>query len=300
MALHKKSVLIKTDRGREALVRRLSTLPVRLRPLLIWVDGQRTVAELAHLGKALGGVEALQLLVELGMVALPAATTSATASRSAVASDGAAKPVPTPAPAKAGSAQLPLPSAAPPVAPPAEAPQREGRAPSVPRGTGELLGGAGLQTPPSPLRVQPLAVAAAPGVLSSDAETATAAVPSVHPSVTLSVPPLDAEREPAEAVQTPSAGLTAETGGGSAGPTAAQEVPPVAMTLDDYKARVVAFFEAELGPAADTLVAQIRACSTRRDLKPLLLRGMDNLRYFKGATAAAEFEQGLGRLLPRR
>lgn len=53
--MEKHTLLVKTDKGREALARRAPELGPRLRSLLILVDGKRSVAELDRLGAGLGG-----------------------------------------------------------------------------------------------------------------------------------------------------------------------------------------------------------------------------------------------------
>ena len=53
--MDKHTLLVKTDKGREALARRSPELGPRLRSLLILVDGKRSVAELDRLGAGLGG-----------------------------------------------------------------------------------------------------------------------------------------------------------------------------------------------------------------------------------------------------
>lgn len=63
------TVLIKTKLGRSAIAERDPTLPQRLRPLLIMIDGKRTVRELIKVAAHVGGLEALETLERLGMVA---------------------------------------------------------------------------------------------------------------------------------------------------------------------------------------------------------------------------------------
>lgn len=63
------TVLVKTDKGREALARRSPELGPRLRAMLILVDGQRSVTELDRLGAGLGGVALLEPLLANGWVA---------------------------------------------------------------------------------------------------------------------------------------------------------------------------------------------------------------------------------------
>jgi hypothetical protein len=239
------------------------------------------------LGKALGGIDALQILLELGMVALPdtsaakrgATSAGAGASPRAATAQGLDALVPgapgalAVQPAHDSGREGAIPPAALPVPQPARADRVHSPVPLT-----VSVGAAPLPDPEPPLPVS--------------APPTAASVPAPAPAPLSPVAP-DPSPEPLARPAAPLSPAAVGDGGEVAAPAAP-------LTLDDYKAQVVAFFEAELGAAADTLVAQIRACSTRRDLKPLLLRGMDNLRYFKGATAAAAFEQGLGRLLPRR
>lgn len=57
--MDKNTLLAKTDKGRDAMARRVPELLPRLRSLLILVDGKRSLAELEKLGDGLGGGAAL-------------------------------------------------------------------------------------------------------------------------------------------------------------------------------------------------------------------------------------------------
>jgi hypothetical protein len=73
MPMSESTVLIKTKLGRSAIAERDPVLPQRLRPLLIMVDGKRSVGELTKVATHVGGLAALEALEHLGMVAnLPA------------------------------------------------------------------------------------------------------------------------------------------------------------------------------------------------------------------------------------
>lgn len=69
MSMSNFTVLIKTKLGRSAIAERDPALPQRLRPVLIMVDGKRSVGELVKVAAHLGGLDALQALERLGMVA---------------------------------------------------------------------------------------------------------------------------------------------------------------------------------------------------------------------------------------
>ena len=70
--MEKNTLLVKTDKGREALARRLPELGPRLRSMLIMVDGQRSFSELEKLGAGLGGGTALlEQLLSHGWIASP-------------------------------------------------------------------------------------------------------------------------------------------------------------------------------------------------------------------------------------
>lgn len=64
--MDKNTLLAKTEKGRDAMARRLPELGPRLRSMLILVDGKRSAAELDKLGAGLGGGAALleQLLAQ--------------------------------------------------------------------------------------------------------------------------------------------------------------------------------------------------------------------------------------------
>jgi hypothetical protein len=67
--MDKNTQLAKTEKGRDAMARRVPELVPRLRSMLILVDGKRTVSELDKLGAALGGGMALlEQLVAHGWV----------------------------------------------------------------------------------------------------------------------------------------------------------------------------------------------------------------------------------------
>lgn len=168
MPLEPNTPLTKTELGREAIARRLPELPPRLRPVLIMMDGKRTLAELSQLAEAMGGQAAVAQLLDLGLAA-------------------------------------PVPGA-----------------------------------PPTTLNPVP--------------------------------PPLDG-RGPDQ---------------GSAG----------ALSLEQFRMQLADYFEAQLGPSAQMLGIQIRACQQVRDLKPLIARGTDNLQHFKGLAAVKAFQQGLGSQMP--
>lgn len=57
--MDKNTLLVKTDKGRDAMARRVPELLPRLRSLLILVDGKRSRADLEKLGDGLGGGAAL-------------------------------------------------------------------------------------------------------------------------------------------------------------------------------------------------------------------------------------------------
>ncbi len=163
--LKEKTILSKTDLGRDAIAQRLPVLPVRLRPGLIMVDGKRSVGELAGMLTVAGGLAALEELHNLGLV--------------------------------------------------------------------EIIG-------------QPAA-------------------------------------EPAQAE---AAAVAADSG-------------PSALSFPDYVATLKDFFSRELGPNGQILVLQIGAAPDMKTLRPLVDRGLDNLKYFKGAGAVDSFKATLGRLAPR-
>lgn len=169
MPLVKTSVLNKTERGREAIAQRSAELGPRLRPILIMIDGKRTVAELEKLAESMGGLEALSSLVDNGF---------------AEAASSVAVPV-----------------------------------------------------------------------------QAVAPVPA-------------------------------------SGFAASQPASDV-LSLSDFKREVASFFDQNLGPSSTMLVIQIQAAATVRDLKPLVARGVDNLKFFKGAAAVTEFDRNLGSRMPR-
>lgn len=162
-----KTVLLKSELGKAAIAQRLPALPIRLRPVLILVDGKRTVGELGRMLDSLGGMAALNELHTLGMLEVPAAS----------------------APAEATAASVPS----------AEAP---GNSPST-------------------------------------------------------------------------------------------------LSFADYAKAVGQYFGRELGPNGQILVLQIGAATDMRALKPLVDRGLDNLKYFKGPAAVAQFQTSLGQQAPR-
>lgn len=68
--MDKNTLLVKTEKGRDAMARRDPELVPRLRSLLILVDGKRSVSELDKLGAGLGGGAALlEQLLAHGWVA---------------------------------------------------------------------------------------------------------------------------------------------------------------------------------------------------------------------------------------
>jgi hypothetical protein len=97
--MDKNTPLAKTEKGRDAMARRVPELVPRLRSMLILVDGKRTVSELDKLGAALGGGMALlEQLVAHGWVG-PA--------------DGSSPPSPTPATTPTFADSQPFPVTAP-------------------------------------------------------------------------------------------------------------------------------------------------------------------------------------------
>lgn len=69
-SMDKNTLLVKTEKGRDAMARRAPELGPRLRSMLILVDGKRNVAELDKLGAGLGGGAALlEQLLEHGWIA---------------------------------------------------------------------------------------------------------------------------------------------------------------------------------------------------------------------------------------
>jgi hypothetical protein len=68
--MDKNTLLAKTEKGRDAMARRVPELLPRLRSLLILVDGKRSLAELEKLGDGLGGgAVLLEQLMAHGWVA---------------------------------------------------------------------------------------------------------------------------------------------------------------------------------------------------------------------------------------
>lgn len=169
MPWSEKTILSKSELGRTALAQRLPVLPLRLRPVLILIDGKRTVAELGPLVSGLGGTAVLDELQALGLLEVPAAPVAAVATA--------------------------------------------------------------VSAPPA----APLAQSEADGRLS----------------------------------------------------------------FADYVKAVSAYFDRELGPNGQILLLQIGAAKDMRALKPLLDRGLDNLKYFKGAGALADFQAALGSRAPQ-
>lgn len=161
-----KTVLLKTEAGRDAFAQRLPVLPVRLRPALILVDGKRSVGELAGLLAALGGAAALQELLSLGLAE---------------------------------------------------------------------------------------------------------------------------ELAPAKPVSKPIAAQPAQAG----------EAGSTALSFADYLSAVKVFFDRELGANGHILVLQMGGATDMRALRPLVDRGLDNLKYFKGAGAVDAFKSTLGKQAPR-
>lgn len=81
-------------------------------------------------------------------------------------------------------------------------------------------------------------------------------------------------------------------------PVAAQSSAPV-LSYADYLTTVKDFFGRELGPNGQILVLQMGAAPDMKTLRPLVDRGLDNLKYFKGAGAVDNFKATLGKLAPR-
>lgn len=70
--MEKHTLLVKTDKGREALARRVPELGPRLRSMLIMVDGKRSVFELDQLSAGLGGgADLLEQLLAHDWIAAP-------------------------------------------------------------------------------------------------------------------------------------------------------------------------------------------------------------------------------------
>lgn len=118
--MDKNTLLVKTDKGRDAMARRAPELGPRLRSMLILVDGKRNAAELDKLGAGLGGGAALleQLLAQ-GWIA-PHDPNGPPFQNTAPLADSPPPVAPAPAPA-----EVPTPPAAPPApvaAPPSAAP----------------------------------------------------------------------------------------------------------------------------------------------------------------------------------
>ena len=68
--MDKNTLLVKTDKGRDAMARRVPELGPRLRSMLIMVDGKRSLSELDKLGAGLGGGAALlEQLLDHGWIA---------------------------------------------------------------------------------------------------------------------------------------------------------------------------------------------------------------------------------------
>lgn len=68
--MDKNTLLVKTEKGRDAMARRVPELGPRLRSMLIMVDGKRSVSELDKLGAGLGGgASLLEQLLGHGWVA---------------------------------------------------------------------------------------------------------------------------------------------------------------------------------------------------------------------------------------
>lgn len=118
--MDKNTLLVKTDKGRDAMARRAPELVPRLRSMLILVDGKRNAAELDKLGAGLGGGAALleQLLAQ-GWIA-PHDPNGPPFQNTAPLADGQV-PVAS-APASAEASLPPAPPPAPVAAPPSAAP----------------------------------------------------------------------------------------------------------------------------------------------------------------------------------
>ncbi len=132
--IQKNAVYRKSSAGQEALARRDPALTLRLRSLLILVDGKRTVEELARLSAAQTEIDSLMTqLLDLGMAEPVTATAGASAAPAPALAPVAA------APAGPAAAAVPgAPAAAPaPAAPPL--PLEEARRVAV-RRLSDLLG----------------------------------------------------------------------------------------------------------------------------------------------------------------
>lgn len=116
--MDKNTLLVKTDKGRDAMARRLPELGPRLRSMLILVDGKRSAAELDQLGAGLGGgASLLEQLLSHGWIA-PHDPNGPSFQNTAPLVDGPSSAAPAPAAAAvAVPAPAPqAPAAAPPLA----------------------------------------------------------------------------------------------------------------------------------------------------------------------------------------
>lgn len=81
---------------------------------------------------------------------------------------------------------------------------------------------------------------------------------------------------------------------------AGEVAQPDRLSFGEFKSELKLYFDQELGPSAQMLVIQIDAADSMPALKPLMNRGLDNLKYFKGAGVVEEFQRSLGRRAPQR
>lgn len=98
--MDKNTLLVKTEKGRDAMARRLPELGPRLRSMLILVDGKRNAAELDKLGAGLGDAAALlEQLLANGWIA-PHDPNGSPLQNTAPPADGQAAAAPAPASAE--------------------------------------------------------------------------------------------------------------------------------------------------------------------------------------------------------
>ena len=72
----------------------------------------------------------------------------------------------------------------------------------------------------------------------------------------------------------------------------------VRLPFSVYALKVRAFFERELGPQGQILFLQLSAAPDMRALRPLIDRGLENLKYFKGTAVVDQFKNTLGKRAP--
>lgn len=92
------------------------------------------------------------------------------------------------------------------------------------------------------------------------------------------------------AVATPAAGAGDGAAARAASPADGEAAPGgSALAFGEFRQAMVAYFQEQLGPSATALSIQMRAAADMRALKPLIDRGLDNLKFFKGAAAVEAF-----------